>query len=65
MALLADHVRVTVAALGRAEVAGVNAIFGELIQTMINGANPFVKPDEIGGLEGGPGQKWSYLCIHI
>ena len=30
-AFLADHVRETVAALSRAEVAGINAVFGELV----------------------------------
>ena len=30
-AVFADHVRETVAALGRAEVAGVDAVFGELV----------------------------------
>ena len=29
--VFADHVRETVAALGRAEVAGINAVFGELV----------------------------------
>ena len=41
-AFLADHVRETVAALGRAIVAGVDAIFRTLVQMMAHGVCPSV-----------------------
>ena len=36
-AFYSNHVRKAVAALGRAEVAGIDAVFGELVQTMVHG----------------------------
>jgi hypothetical protein len=40
VAFLADHVRKTVAALRGAKVAGVDAVFGVLIQMMTHGEIP-------------------------
>ena len=40
-AILADHVRKTVAALSRAVVAGVDAVFGVLVQMMTHGISPY------------------------
>jgi hypothetical protein len=41
-ALLANHVRETVAALGRTIVAGVDAVHCILVQMMSHGASPFI-----------------------
>ena len=42
-AFLADHVRETVAALGRAVVAGGDAVFGALVQMITHVAFPLVE----------------------
>ena len=42
-AFLADHMSETVAAFGRAIVAGGNAVFGALIQMMTHGVFPLVE----------------------
>ena len=41
--LLAEHVRETVAALGRAVVTGLDAVLGTLVQMMTHGVFPFVE----------------------
>ena len=43
-ALHPHHVREAVAALGRAEIAGINAVFGELVHSVIHaGLTSFVR----------------------
>ena len=51
MALLADHMRETISALGRAEIARVYAVFGELVQLVVHSVYLWLVSGEIGVLE--------------